>query len=47
MIDYFIKVVGKENVTEELIDREAYSTDASQIKAWAFCNLHGLWTSEV
>src|SRR3989344_1570713 len=32
MIDYFAKVVGKENVTEELIDKEAYSTDASQIK---------------
>ncbi|AST57680.1 desulfoferrodoxin [Thermoanaerobacterium thermosaccharolyticum] len=24
-----------------------FKTDASKIKAWAFCNLHGLWTSEV
>ena len=32
MISWFERVVGKENVSEEEVDRLAYSTDASQFK---------------
>jgi len=32
MISWLEKLVGKENVSDEIIEREVYSTDASQIK---------------
>lgn len=35
MKNFFEKVVGKENVTEEIADKEVYSTDASRIKGSA------------
>ena len=35
MISWFEKLVGKENISDELIDLEVYSTDASQIRGRA------------
>ncbi len=32
MISWFEKLVGKENISDEIVDREVYSTDASQVK---------------
>ena len=35
MKNWFEKTLGKENVTEEIADKEVYSTDASRIKGSA------------
>ena len=34
-LTWFEKLVGKENISDEIIDREIYSTDGSQIKGRA------------